>query len=1085
MIHRILTTAGTAINSIAGNTSSTHDVSISGLDTDPVQVDTSSSNQARPVNVTNDTGSSASNPSAPTFDPEELFGISDSSATDADASYESMGNNVRTVIPAAPSASPTGVTDLVDAQETGSTGSVGYTAFLEAYPDIAQFIRDANAHIAAAARANVTNDTVQEQDTSNLRSTPQNQANSNESSTLPNVTQDSDTSIFRETSRNQVTFRESSATEERPSHVDNSGPALNAESVYEFPGPGRLKYRHVASKDKPVPTLPSHPREPTSHDRQSASNPNHHHHSSNHDNRRPPSVVPPAATRLADDGAFSQERHPASTAVAAAVEPSPGVPGAVFCHHARPEHQHEHLASTASPPTAHHTSDAVPGQSRPSNSSPAVTASHEGWFNALASAESHFGKPSSHHRPPVDPNHNSRHFSSLHNHGTRPDHHGHPSDSSPSAADAVKPSYETPGAVDSRMAPSSHPPSQGLAHGSQPSRPFSSQYDHGVHPGHHGHPFGYHGHSNHPFHGPPDPFQAHHHGISDPFRGDVFRSPPGPILSAEGGFNPHSMSPSRRVPQQPQAGPHDGRTVTDLPQSGSRLFPNARTPPSHQTGSDSQPVQPPPRLFPSPAFRGTSVLVSRYDRGYYTKDRTRVHQAATKPLSSDYLLDFIPVDSGSDPIKLAEHYTSTDLCIQQIKEQLHKYDMLDQYYMYETFDFDSGAVYGVQLDIFDAAPRLSPDVVVNWISFARPRWTPEEQESDSWALEFFLSALSPDLKKEVILETQDYADNFYTAMSVAYITLRKVFSSTFEHYNILEQVITSFDIRKYPEQNVITAGQHITAASKALKAISRIPGQCLTSILRGMSYSDCTEFNSRCTSLMNSDHVDSPSVFAANSDRQFTWTRSLITKVSSWYRGYINTGRWPAVSSSRPLSLPSSTFTASQTDPHLLEQALALLGQRSPRRSPSAANPCLNCGSHDHWKNECPHPPNQRSGARHSNRFSQRSDDRHRPSSRGRTPDRRRSDSRDRGYSNDRGRSRDRSSSRDRGRFDSYSSQTSRDRSKSRDNDKTVSFGAVNIANNVGRSYSSHDDEDNAPTSAAVLLARLNQDESQSKGGAV
>ena len=208
--------------------------------------------------------------------------------------------------------------------------------------------------------------------------------------------------------------------------------------------------------------------------------------------------------------------------------------------------------------------------------------------------------------------------------------------------------------------------------------------------------------------------------------------------------------------------------------------------------------------------------------------------------------------------------------------------MLDPFLLWESFDLHSGAVFGDPVDVFEAAPRLSPALVCSWIDFARPRWQQVDMESDDWAREFFLACLKPELKREVLHETQDFSPAHHCALSIAFIAMRKVFSGTFEHFSTLEQVIIKFDIRNYPAQSVVKASEYISAASKALRTISRIPGQSLHSILEGMRQSDCGDFNLRCSALMVRPDMSSYSVYGASSDDLFRRIRSLLTETSSW-----------------------------------------------------------------------------------------------------------------------------------------------------------------------------------------------------------
>eukprot|EP00956_Cyclotella_meneghiniana_P037381 scaffold137742_cov22-Cyclotella_meneghiniana.AAC.1 len=437
----------------------------------------------------------------------------------------------------------------------------------------------------------------------------------------------------------------------------------------------------------------------------------------------------------------------------------------------------------------------------------------------------------------------------------------------------------------------------------------------------------------------------------DSFHADVFRSPS--AVTSPGLHMPWGP-PGHAAGLSGLAGtslpPSDGY---GLPPSGSRLFPNAqapppRSPPGHSYGRGAA-ASPPQAGFgqggghyddgrgasaPSAAvspsrggfghmFSRSGALVPRDDRGQTAKDVMRTHSSAVKPLSSDSWLQALTFEHSADPLKIAAHYSDTELVLQEIKDRCTKYDMFDPFVLWESFDFNSGSVFGDPIDVFDAAPRLSPALICSWIDFARPRWTQVDMESDDWAQEFFLSCLTPELRREVKHETKDFSPAHYCALSIAWVTMRKVFSGTFEHFGTLEQVIIKFDIHNYPAQNVIKASEYISAASRALRTIGRIPGQCLQSILEGMRQSDCNDFNLRCSALMVRPDMSSYSVYGASSDDLFRRIRSLLTETSSWYTGYLQVGKWPAAQSSLAAPSSLSTFSTTSVDPRFIQQVVA------------------------------------------------------------------------------------------------------------------------------------------------------------------
>eukprot|EP00956_Cyclotella_meneghiniana_P022673 scaffold43159_cov39-Cyclotella_meneghiniana.AAC.1 len=157
-LNRVLTTAGTAINSIRRNTSP-HDANSSHLQDDPTHANSSVNNRVDTPGI-NPHNDDAIRPTTPTFNPEGLFdelagGIVNN---DEDTSYgSSVQELVATTLAAHPS-SPRSMEELeAQLSERLEEESIGIMeSFLEAYPDIAEFIRDADHYLAAASRAAIS-----------------------------------------------------------------------------------------------------------------------------------------------------------------------------------------------------------------------------------------------------------------------------------------------------------------------------------------------------------------------------------------------------------------------------------------------------------------------------------------------------------------------------------------------------------------------------------------------------------------------------------------------------------------------------------------------------------------------------------------------------------------------------------------------------------------------------------------------------------------------------------------------------------------------------------------------------------------
>eukprot|EP00956_Cyclotella_meneghiniana_P007014 scaffold9457_cov86-Cyclotella_meneghiniana.AAC.4 len=363
--------------------------------------------------------------------------------------------------------------------------------------------------------------------------------------------------------------------------------------------------------------------------------------------------------------------------------------------------------------------------------------------------------------------------------------------------------------------------------------------------------------------------------------------------------------------------------------------------------------------------------------------------------------------------------------------------------------------------ILEVAHNIKQPAIATWILSVRNTWDTFDVQSDAWDTEFFLNCLAPALREEVLHDqTADYDEHYYSAIVVAWIAMRKVFLASFQNLGVLEKMLTGFDISVYPKENVVKASHDLTAATKTLKVVHQIRS-------------------------LRPQHYSSWNVQIAADVDTLTLGREIRTTLStcvSWYRSYLQAGDWPAandLSVSRSLATPSTFSAYSSSAERLLAEAIALMTQTSSRAGtgPSVDRPCVNCGEPTHWKKDCDKPPNycRDNGITLSPRN-------RRDSSRGHTPDCRR-DNGSRSVSRSCDGKRERSLSTGR-------SDRSRDNSRTRDNRthadrgrnsrKLVSFSSAHNVSEVGRSYSS-DDDDVPVGTAALALSPFQSDPAQSK----
>ena len=73
--------------------------------------------------------------------------------------------------------------------------------------------------------------------------------------------------------------------------------------------------------------------------------------------------------------------------------------------------------------------------------------------------------------------------------------------------------------------------------------------------------------------------------------------------------------------------------------------------------------------------------------------------------------------------------------------------------------------------ILEVAHNIKQPAIAAWILSARHSWDAFDVQSDAWGTEFFLNCLAPALREEVLHETADYDEHYYSAIVVAWIIL--------------------------------------------------------------------------------------------------------------------------------------------------------------------------------------------------------------------------------------------------------------------------------------------------------------------------
>jgi hypothetical protein len=179
-------------------------------------------------------------------------------------------------------------------------------------------------------------------------------------------------------------------------------------------------------------------------------------------------------------------------------------------------------------------------------------------------------------------------------------------------------------------------------------------------------------------------------------------------------------------------------------------------------------------------------------------------------------------------------------------------------FMPESFCFEAGE-YGAPLhNLIRESDLYSVDHVMNWQAFFNEYIASAdlaEKQSDAWATKATLKALKPDVRHEVNFELTEVPDEVYGAATTIKIALSKLSAYSFEMVHLIQSFFKNFDIRKYPDQNVVTASQHAKSMGGILSITGDLPARAVQYILVGMAKSTNDRFNILCNQLMSQDEM--------------------------------------------------------------------------------------------------------------------------------------------------------------------------------------------------------------------------------------
>jgi hypothetical protein len=205
----------------------------------------------------------------------------------------------------------------------------------------------------------------------------------------------------------------------------------------------------------------------------------------------------------------------------------------------------------------------------------------------------------------------------------------------------------------------------------------------------------------------------------------------------------------------------------------------------------------------------------------------------------------------------------------------------------------------------------------------------------------------------------EVTDEVYGSATTIKIALSKLGVYSFEMVHLIQSFFKNFDIRKYPNQDVVTASQHAKSMGGILSITGDLPARAVQYILVGMAKSTNDRFNILCNQLMSQDEMTYQQPLPGRSTSQAV-LKDLSTVSNHLTRVYwsaVQSGSWltksgsasSAFSGSVDMSVPGASNPSPALDINAFAAALA-----SQLSGPSTDCPCNVCGLPDHWARKCP-----------------------------------------------------------------------------------------------------------------------------------
>ena len=252
-------------------------------------------------------------------------------------------------------------------------------------------------------------------------------------------------------------------------------------------------------------------------------------------------------------------------------------------------------------------------------------------------------------------------------------------------------------------------------------------------------------------------------------------------------------------------------------------------------------------------FNTINVILSKYDRGADAiarkKTRDKIVKAMEPKLSANNISRIITSTDASS-FDVAADALAWQSHLQTIRKFCVQYDMTSILHIPTGVNFSkpelvaSATKFKHAIDDWSA---LDDDDYHKWQEFIRRYGSQVELESDSWLDDTLQLSMETTLRAEVESDISNIPSSKRGSLTTLRCIIKRMVIKNQESRDALESYIKSFDITKFPGENVPIACLRLKAVAKAL-GNDDLPKNIIRKVLEGFSKSSTKSFNDVCAS---------------------------------------------------------------------------------------------------------------------------------------------------------------------------------------------------------------------------------------------